>query len=153
MLAGKAAVGILQNGTRTMLIKRVEYPGDPWSGNIAFPGGHIKEGETVQQGLLREINEEVNLVLSENQIVKPLNSVHPFRVPNLMVYPFVLNVQDFINAKPGPEVADIKIVNLMDYRETKHPENGFPALEYEGWIVWGLTYRIISGLIGLGRKH
>lgn len=147
MAGGKAAVGILQNLDQTLLIKRQEFPGDPWSGNIAFPGGHIKDGETIQQGLLREIYEEVNLEMSESQIKRELVSMTPNRAPGLRVYPFILEADDLFSAKPGPEVAEIKVVNLRDYRETRHPENGFPALEYEGWIVWGLTYRIITSLL------
>ena len=145
-------MGILQSGDQTLLIRRVEFPGDPWSGNIAFPGGHIKDGETVHEGLLREINEEVNLELNESQIVRALESVRPFRAPDLMVYPFILTVGDFSGARPGPEVAEIKVVNLRDYRETRHPTNGFPALDYQGWIVWGLTYRVITGFLGIGPK-
>ena len=152
MASSKAAVGILQSGDQTLLIRRVEFPGDPWSGNIAFPGGHIKDGETVHEGLLREINEEVNLELNESQIVRALESVRPFRAPDLMVYPFILTVGDFSAARPGPEVAEIKVVNLRDYRETRHPTNGFPALDYQGWIVWGLTYRVITGFLGIGPK-
>ncbi len=150
MASGKAAVGILQNGTQTLLIRRMEFPGDPWSGNIAFPGGHIKDGETIHQGLLREINEEVSMELKETQIVRGLESVTPFRAPNLLVYPFILTVEGFSEAKPGPEVAEIRVVNLQDYKQTRHPTNGFPALDYGGWIVWGLTYRIIYGLMGFG---
>lgn len=150
MVAGKAAVGILQNGEKVLLIKRREFPGDPWSGNIAFPGGHIKDNETIQQGLIREIGEEVNLSLRESQIVRPLQSMAPFRAPELIVYPFVLEVDDFSSAAPGPEVAEIKAVNLMEYRITRNPQNGFPALDYGGWIVWGLTYRIITGFLGIG---
>jgi mutator protein MutT len=149
MMTGKAAVGILQNGTSTLLIRRMEYPGDPWSGNIAFPGGHIKDGETIEQGLLREINEEVNLNIGEKQIIKPLESVFPNRAPNLKVYPFLIEAHDLSDARPGPEVAEIKIVNLADYTLTKNPQNGFPALEYGGWIVWGLTYRIITSFLGI----
>ena len=149
MIDGKAAVGILRNGDLSLLIKRREYPGDPWSGNIAFPGGHIKNGESIEQGLLREISEEVNLELLENQIVKALQMVTSFRAPDLSVYPFVLDVEDLSNARPGPEVAEIKTVNLLDYKRATHPQNGFPALDYGGWIVWGLTYRILTDYLGI----
>lgn len=153
MLAGEAAVGILRHGKNALLIRRMEFPGDPWSGNIAFPGGHIKNGESVRQGLLREIREEVNLDLGESDIVMELGPVAPYRAPDLHVYPFVLDASDLASASPGPEVADIKVVNLGEYRETKHPQNGFPALDYQGWIVWGLTYRIITGYIGIKRQY
>lgn len=143
----KAAVAILRDGEQTLLIKRRPFPGDPWSGHIAFPGGHINSGETVQQGLLREVREEVSLELSEIQIHGTLDPVHPYRAPHLTVYPMVIDTNALSQARSGPEVEDIKVVNIRDFVEKPHPENGFPALDYNGWIVWGLTYRIIMNYL------
>lgn len=140
----KAAVAIIHNGDETLLIRRKEYSGDPWSGHIAFPGGHIHEDETIEQGLLREIKEEVELDLSESQIKGRLEEFHPNRAPDLTVYPLIIEANDFEGAGRGPEVEDLKIVNIKAFVRTKHPEYGLPAFEYDGWLVWGLTYRIIA---------
>lgn len=139
----RAAVAIIHNGDDTLLIKRKDFPGDPWSGHIAFPGGHIHENETVEQGLLREIKEEVYLSLDESQIVRRMDMFHPNRFPQLSVYPMVIEADGLEKAMVGPEVEDLRIVDLRKFVETRHPEYGLPALEYSGWIVWGLTYRII----------
>lgn len=140
----KAAVAIIHHGDDTLLIKRKEYPGDPWSGHIAFPGGHVREGETIEQGLLREIKEEVYLSFSEIQIKGRMEMFHPNRAPYLTVYPMIIEADDFRSAGKGPEVEDIKVVNIKSFVKTKHPEYGLPALVYDGWLVWGLTYRIIT---------
>lgn len=139
----RAAVALIQHGSETLLIKRKNFPGDPWSGHIAFPGGHVHDEETIEQGLLREIREEVGLNLSESQITGRMDVFHPVRAPYMSVYPIILDSSDIGNAGKGPEVDDLKVVNLKNYVETTNPENGFPALEYAGWLVWGLTYRII----------
>lgn len=145
--ARKAAVAILREGEQTLLIKRKPYPGDPWSGHIAFPGGHINNGETVEQGLLREVREEVLLELSEVQIHGTLEPLHPHRAPYLTVYPMIIDTDNLSRAKTGPEVDEIKVVSIRGYVEKTHPENGFPALDYDGWFVWGLTYRIIKNYL------
>lgn len=140
----RAAVAIIHNGEGTLLIKRKEFPGDPWSGHIAFPGGHVRDNESLEQGLLREVREEVGLSLNESQISGRMEPFHPFRAPQLSVYPMIIDADSLGTAGKGPEVEDFRIVNLKVYVEIKHPENGFPALNYNGWIVWGLTYRIIK---------
>lgn len=143
----KAAVALLRNGEETLLIRRKPFQGDPWSGHIAFPGGHINPGETVEQGLIREVREEVSLQLSENQIRRVMEPMHPHRAPDLVVYPIIIDTENLFQAKSGPEVDDIKIVKITDFVSRPHPENGFPSLDYGGWIVWGLTYRIIMSYL------
>lgn len=142
-----AAVALIRHGEETLLIRRKVFPGDPWAGHIAFPGGHIRRDESVEQGMLREVREEVMLVFSEKQIAGSLAPIHPSRASYLTVYPFIIDADDLSGAGIGPEVDDIKIVNIRHFVEVKHPENGFPALDYGGWIVWGLTYRIIRNYL------
>ena len=33
-------------GPELLFIKRAEYPGDPWSGQVAFPGGREEPGDS-----------------------------------------------------------------------------------------------------------
>lgn len=143
----RAAVGIIRHGEETLLIRRKFFPGDPWAGHIAFPGGHVHANETVEQGLLREIREEVELELAEFQIIGKMEPLHPFRAPDLLVYPMIIDADDLGKARSGPEVDDIKVVNIRDFVEKPNPENGFPSLDYGGWVVWGLTYRIIKNYL------
>ena len=48
-----------------LFIKRAEYPADPWSGQIAFPGGREEptDGELIQTAV-RETREETGLDLA-----------------------------------------------------------------------------------------
>ncbi|MFL5552493.1 MAG: NUDIX domain-containing protein, partial [Gemmatimonadaceae bacterium] len=48
--ARKAAVALIfrvgeEGSVELLFIKRAEYPGDPWSGQIAFPGGREESGD------------------------------------------------------------------------------------------------------------
>ncbi|MEM0158989.1 MAG: NUDIX domain-containing protein [Thermoplasmataceae archaeon] len=143
----RASVGILLNGRNCLLVKRKEYPGDPWSGNVALPGGHSEPGETALETLVREVREEVNLQLSESQIHKQLVGFTPNSRPSLVVYPFVVLVQNFDGAAPGPEIDQIRIVDLDKRIESRYDGTQLPAFKFGDLVVWGLTYRILHYFI------
>jgi 8-oxo-dGTP pyrophosphatase MutT (NUDIX family) len=54
-----------ERGLELLFIQRALFPNDPWSGNIAFPGGKAKPGEALKQAAEREAAEEVGLDLAE----------------------------------------------------------------------------------------
>jgi len=47
-----------------LLIKRAVSPRDPWSGDVALPGGRVEDRETDLDAALRECREEVGLTVS-----------------------------------------------------------------------------------------
>ncbi|MGN0974175.1 MAG: NUDIX hydrolase [Bacilli bacterium] len=53
--------GILKDNEKLLVVKRNEndnlYPG-AWE----FPGGHLEDGETLKQGLKRELQEEIGFI-------------------------------------------------------------------------------------------
>lgn len=58
----------VQEGTVEMLyIKRAINKGDRWSGHVAFPGGHVEEGETPKDAAERETLEEIGLNLADGK--------------------------------------------------------------------------------------
>jgi 8-oxo-dGTP pyrophosphatase MutT (NUDIX family) len=46
--------------TELLLIRRAVSERDPWSGDVALPGGKVEEGETDLEAAIRECKEEVN---------------------------------------------------------------------------------------------
>ena len=147
-----SAVGIISRGSEVLLVRREKRENDPWSGDIAFPGGHVKSGESAEQGVLREIREEVNLDLKSSNIIYGMKPLTSMRMPEMPVYPFVLRVTSFEDVSPGQEIDDIKIVEVQEKRDTVHTQTGMPAYDYGGWIVWGLTYRILNEYLKKGEK-
>lgn len=148
----RSAVAIITDGTLVVLVKRKTRQGDPWSGDIAFPGGHVKDNETPSEGVIREISEEVNLYFSTKDIVIEMEPTFSMKMPEMPVYPFVIGTRDFIGLQPGPEIQDARVFPIDSGTYTKNPDNGMPALKYGSWIVWGLTYRILSSYLIL-RKN
>lgn len=60
--------GILKDKNEFLVVKRNEedevYPG-AWE----FPGGHLEEGETLKEGLARELKEEIGFETNFNPII------------------------------------------------------------------------------------
>lgn len=144
-----SAVGLIIHGDSIVIVKRQRREGDPWSGDIAFPGGHVKEGETAIQGVLREIREEVSLSFQHDDIVMELPLTHSMRMPDMPVYPFVIAAGSLDGLAPGPEIYKVHVVGINSGHRIKHPVNGQDALDFDGWIMWGLTYRIFTQFLSV----
>jgi ADP-ribose pyrophosphatase len=94
----RAAVAIIfragvEGDPELLFIKRAEYEGDPWSGQVAFPGGRREDHDTsLEQTAIRETREETGIDLSAGgRIIGALDEVQPqsVRLPELVVAPFV----------------------------------------------------------------
>ena len=48
---------------RVLVQERLPKPTNPWSG-LTFPGGHVEPGETVVASVIREVQEETGLTIS-----------------------------------------------------------------------------------------
>jgi 8-oxo-dGTP pyrophosphatase MutT (NUDIX family) len=161
--AGAAVTVLLRDGRseiETLLIERTERPTDPASGQVAFPGGRVEEGDgSLVRTALRELQEEVGL--TEGDLAGPLRyfgSVHAAR--------FGLTVGIFAGAL-GPagapptvlsadEVAHVFWLPRSALGETRRVRRdtgrGFlevPATVFEGHILWGFTRRVIRQFFGL----
>ncbi len=68
------AVGaVIEDGAgRILLVKHVPARGGFWKGKWICPGGALEAGETIEEGIKREVREETQL---EIDLVSPL---HPF---------------------------------------------------------------------------
>ena len=67
--------------TEVLFIQRAERPGDPWSGQMAFPGGHREDSDiSLQAAAMRETNEEIGLSLDNADYLGALN--HQQAQPN-----------------------------------------------------------------------
>ena len=70
---------VLMNANRDVLfIKRSNYV-DKFAEEWDLPGGHIKEGESLLDGLVREVQEETSLILFRATLFKKVGRHHYFR--------------------------------------------------------------------------
>lgn len=159
----QAAVAIIlrdtHEGPEILFIKRAEKEGDPWSGHMAFPGGHKEiEDSDLRQAAERETQEEIGLDLSIGQYLGALDheSAQPRgRVLDMLIAPHVFEIFDDVDFSINYEVAQVVWASLSDLTENRlhHTEtmsmSGKPTIfnGYKlrgGHFVWGLTYRILK---------
>jgi 8-oxo-dGTP pyrophosphatase MutT (NUDIX family) len=169
-LEGKPASAVLvvlrpsREGLEVLLAQRVRRPGDPWSGQVSFPGGHRHpEDPSLLETALRETREEVNLDLGGRaDVLGHLAPRSPGNVPDLLVVPFVALATAPLDPRPGPEMEETFWAPLAELPPswghsvvaTRFGELRVPAYVWRGRLVWGLTYRILEELlvlVGLGR--
>lgn len=146
-----------------LFITRAEYELDPWSGQVAFPGGRREpaDGELLETAL-RETMEEIGIDLRGRfALLGRLDDLRSktVKLPNVFVRPFVLKVGDIEGFQLSPEVADAFWVPLSflttasSWKPTKVRARGLlfdvNACHFEGRIIWGMTERILSQLLHL----
>ncbi|HEX4632350.1 MAG TPA: CoA pyrophosphatase, partial [Gemmatimonadales bacterium] len=98
--ARPAAVAVILHedsgpGISALFIKRAEQAGDPWSGQIAFPGGRFEEGDgDLLATAIREAREETGIDLTQAEALGPLDDINPRspHLPPIVVRPFVFAV-------------------------------------------------------------
>ena len=141
------------------MIKRADRVGDPWSGQVAFPGGKAQEGDsTLKETAIRETREEVGIDLGQDADF--LGYFTPFRTHTgtLDVFPLVFLLKKKVEVRPNEEVSSYRWVKL-EKLTTEQARSSYgvdaggqtremPALLVDGYVVWGLTYRIISSILG-----
>lgn len=141
-----------------LLIKRAERSGDPWSGQIAFPGGRTESGDkTARDTAIRETLEEVGIDLNESGEFLGYGAVATTHTGTMDVVPSVFVLREGVVVKPNEEVASFRWVDLEDLlapaaKSTYGLSNDgrpvrMPAYVVGDYIVWGLTYRILSTML------
>jgi len=163
--AMQAAVALIlvptTTGLELLLIKRAEHPGDPWSGQMALPGGRRDpEDAHLLATVMRETREEVGVELSPDVLLGELDDLHPRirTLPPVVVRPFVFALPRRPEIRTSSEVALFLWARLEEFADRKHrtevpiPGRGtYPGVMVGGHIVWGMTERIIRPFIELLR--
>lgn len=158
----EAAVAlILREGARgleVLFIQRAVVEGDPWSGQIALPGGRRDEGEAdLLDTVVRETREETGIDLrTAGEVFGPLDELRPRTpvLPPVIVRPYVARLLAEPTFAPSDEVASVfwaPVADLFDpanTRETRVRTRGTfwiwrEAIHYDGRVIWGLTERIL----------
>jgi len=139
-----------------LLIERAQREGDPWSGHIALPGGHVEPGDVgLHATAERETLEEVGLDLNRaGERVGRLSDFTPVRGVPIAVRPFVYLLQGppvlTLNAEVRRSLwVPVTPLQRGEQRTTYSLSRAgqqldFPAWAIEGGVVWGLTYRVLA---------
>jgi 8-oxo-dGTP pyrophosphatase MutT (NUDIX family) len=158
----EAAVAVILRETsgddvEILFIKRAARADDPWSGQIAFPGGrHEDSDESLEDTAVRETREEVGIELRRHgTIVGALDEVRPRTpvLPPVIVRPYVATVASEATIGSSDEVAQFfwapldAILDPASSRDTEITVRQIrtmrPAIHFEGHVIWGMTEHIL----------
>jgi 8-oxo-dGTP pyrophosphatase MutT (NUDIX family) len=149
-------------GLEILFIRRADHPDDPWSGQMAFPGGRAEPGDAdLADTAARETLEETGIdVARDAELLGPLDEVRAMarlRPMDLTITPFVYRLRRPVHPAPSDEVRSLhwlpldELVNPELRSTMEYPHRDavlrFPCLRVQDLVIWGLTYRMFLGLL------
>lgn len=155
-----AAVALIFNEDETNLQLclglRATYEGDPWSGDMAFPGGKAElEDKTFHHIAQRETFEETGLIVGRENLVGSLEPIQTFgneKRPSLLIRPMIYAIED----KPSTFHLNSELAAAYWIPTTHlwHSKNWiqqhvewrgqyFPGIQFQQHVIWGLTLRVL----------
>jgi 8-oxo-dGTP pyrophosphatase MutT (NUDIX family) len=162
--SSRAAVALIlrdgAQGIEVLFIRRAEHPQDPWSGQMAFPGGRAEPGDAdLRATAIRETREEIGVDLATAAApmggLDEVRAMARMRPMSLTITPFVFRLREPFEPVLSDEVTSVHWLPLgellgtarrstMDYAH--QGENlQFPCLRVDELVIWGLTYRMFMG--------
>jgi 8-oxo-dGTP pyrophosphatase MutT (NUDIX family) len=156
----EAAVAIIvdpdyESGS-VLFIRRTERHGDPWSGQIALPGGRRSLSDrSFRATAIRETKEEVGVDLRDHELLGVLSPIYA-QTRHMLVVPFVFQLKNHVDTLCNEEVAESFWIPLSDLTTipvsevTVNTQDGSMttnAYVYHDQVIWGLTFRIIRTLL------
>jgi 8-oxo-dGTP pyrophosphatase MutT (NUDIX family) len=164
----KAAVALIfrlgeNDALELLFIKRADYEGDPWSGQIAFPGGRVEPRDaSLAETAIRETREETGIDLArEGMIVGGLDDLRPrtVRLPAIMVRPFVALLD---RSEPLVLSSEVALSFWLPFAELTRTESwqesavraggaqiNARVFRHQEHVIWGMTERILAQLLAL----
>jgi len=158
----RAAVALILSqigtGYRVLFIERATHPGDPWSGNIGFPGGKVeKDDADTRHAAERETMEELGIDLGKAAYLGRLSDHDGAHLPVLLscfVYGIIDESFGFTLSEEVKDVFWLTIEELIDPERRGVHEFTFSGDRFESPcvhlpyddkpVLWGLTYRLVT---------
>ena len=161
----EAAVAIVLTPVKSaqlelLLIKRAEVEGDPWSGQMAFPGGRREPRDAgLFETARRETLEEIGVDLPAESVLGALDDLAPMTptLPPIVVRPYVFGLTERPQITLSTEVALHIWTPLWELPaqegEAEIVIRGgqlvMPSYLVGPHVVWGMTHRIVKSLLDL----
>jgi len=156
--------GCSRRDPEIVFIERAFRAGDPWSGQMAFPGGRrTREDQNLSETACRETQEEVGVDLSSAKKLGRLDDLtgrHSGQSKEMVISCFVFLTHGIDGFFPNREVADVITSPLSSLLDPNHQtrvaawtktDKLFPGIRLDRGerIIWGLTYRFLLRFFSL----
>jgi 8-oxo-dGTP pyrophosphatase MutT (NUDIX family) len=141
------------------IVMILRQPGGVHGGQVAFPGGkHDPADETMLDTALREVKEELGLLIDRGDILAELPVVET-RTTGYRIFPFLARIQVptrwRLAEREIAEIINVKLNELLRSTSLTKDMERFPAeppqqvslYQVGAYQLWGLSYRILHPLI------
>jgi 8-oxo-dGTP diphosphatase len=109
-----AACALIDADGRVLLAQRPE--GRPMANLWEFPGGKVEHGERPEQTLIRELKEELGIVVSEPCLAPLTFASHSYQEFHLLMPLYVCRRwEGMVTAREGQRLAWVRPNRLRDY--------------------------------------
>ena len=118
------AVGVILNASNQVLLAKRPHnlhQGGKWE----FPGGKVEQGESTSQALIRELKEEVNLIVSDT---RPLMTIS-YDYPDKQVLLDIHTVTAFTGDPHGLEGQPVVWAELNTLKDFDFPAANAPIID------------------------
>jgi 8-oxo-dGTP diphosphatase len=130
-----AAAALVRADGRLLLQQRPE--GKPMAGLWEFPGGKVEAGESPQGALVRELLEELGVVLDERDLEAFAFASHSYESFNLLMPVFMIERwQGDVTAREGQNLVWVSADEIRNYPA---PAADLPV--FENFIDWSKAGR------------
>jgi 8-oxo-dGTP diphosphatase len=110
-----AACAMIDADGRVLLAERPE--GKTMAGLWEFPGGKVEPGERPEQTLIRELNEELDVVVNESCLAPLTFASHAYPDFHLLMPLYVCRRwEGIVRAREGQRLAWVRPNRLKDYK-------------------------------------
>src|SRR5262245_50278589 len=142
------------------IVMILRNPGGVHGGQIAFPGGkHDPQDETMLDTALREVREELGLIVPKEDVLAEL-PMEQTRTTGYRVFPYLARItvpkQWQIAEREIAEIIDVRLIELTRRGAQDKMIDRFPTWEKAERVsyyqvgahrLWGLSYRILQPVI------
>ncbi len=151
-------------GAELLFIQRARREGDPWSGDMGFPGGRMQpEDATPRAAAERETREETGVdLICHGRFRARLSDLvtrHHSRWRPMVVTPYVYEWQGKQPVTLNHEVEQAVWIPL-DYLAARENQSrlpwrtpigtlNLPCCRYQDCCIWGLSYSMVQELLAL----
>ena len=141
-----------------LFIRRAEHDGDPWSGDLAFPGGRLDPGDAdAQAAAERESREELSLDLSGARRLGRISDVLG-HAESIRVSAFVYGIEGDPKLVPNYEIAEAfwsplahsTAADRQEMRDFTYANvvSTLPTIRLlddpRAPVLWGITYKFMD---------
>jgi len=145
-----------------LMMQRAAHPNDPWSGQMAFPGGkQDPEDQHITATAQREAFEEMQIPISGIERIGRLSDIlaRPYRAMKkpMVVSPLLFKANADFHPEPNKEVADWLWIPVSHFQDDANRqfmrinkaglEHQLPCYDYKDKRVWGLSLLMIDELL------